>query len=689
MPERPILDAESILGPGGSIAKRIARYEHRREQLQMAAAVSRALEQRSHLIVEAGTGVGKSFGYLVPAILFATAGESDLEREASDRNEDDPGGDGPQPRRVIVSTHTISLQEQLISKDLPLLKAVIPREFTSVLVKGRSNYLSKRRLELASSRSTSLFSKDDEFDQLLSIERWVRSTNDGSLSSLSFRPSNALWDEIASDAGNCMGRKCKHHGSCFYYAARRRVQNTQILVVNHALFFSDLAVRALGGGILPKYDAVIFDECHTMEAVAGEHLGLSISNSQIDYTLRKLYNPRTDKGILAALNLNQLSAETYRCMEALDDLVTELSGWLSREAPANGRVREPLGITSSLGQRLKDLSEQLERFGKDLKDANAKLDMMSASTRLSSLSAGLEQWLLQKQEDAVHWIERTESRSGAQKGSVRMMLRSSPLDVGDYLREHLFRKVPSVIMTSATLSTGNENGFVFFQKRIGAVGAEPLQLGSPFDYRRLAELHVLTDVPDPSNGRGEYEAAILPALKHYLGLTDGHAFLLFTSYDSLRKCCAALKPWLDEHELAIYSQAEGTPRSELLRAFQEQPRGVLFGAESFWQGVDVPGDALRLVVITKLPFSVPDHPLLEARLESIRKNGGNPFRDFQLPEAVIKFRQGFGRLIRTATDSGIVLVTDPRIVEKSYGKIFLDAVPDCPKIRVSANRFAF
>ncbi|MCU0710333.1 MAG: helicase, partial [Pirellula sp.] len=532
-------------------------------------------------------------------------------------------------------------------------------------------------------------SKDDEFDQLLSIERWVRSTNDGSLSSLSFRPSSALWDEIASDAGNCMGRKCKHHGSCFYYAARRRVQNTQILVVNHALFFSDLAVRALGGGILPKYDAVIFDECHTMEAVAGEHLGLSISNSQIDYTLRKLYNPRTDKGILAALNLNQLSAETYRCMEALDDLVAELSGWLSREAPANGRVREPLGITSSLGQRLKDLSEQLERFGKDLKDANAKLDMMSASARLSSLSAGLEQWLLQKQEDAVHWIERTESRSGSQIGSVRMMLRSSPLDVGEYLREHLFRKVPSVIMTSATLSTGKENGFAFFQKRIGAVGAEPVQLGSPFDYRRLAELHVLTDVPDPSNGRGEYEAAILPALKHYLGLTDGHAFLLFTSYDSLRKCCAALKPWMDEHELAIYSQADGTPRSELLRSFQEQPRGVLFGAESFWQGVDVPGDALRLVVITKLPFSVPDHPLLEARLEAIRKNGGNPFRDFQLPEAVIKFRQGFGRLIRTATDSGIVLVTDPRIVEKSYGKIFLDAVPDCPKIRVSANRFAF
>lgn len=689
MSEAPLLDAEAILGPGGSIARRIARYEHRKEQLQMAAAVADALEQRSHLIVEAGTGVGKSFGYLVPAILFATAGESTLEQADSfqDIESDDPESQTPKHRRIIVSTHTISLQEQLIGKDLPLLNAIIPREFTSVLVKGRGNYFSKRRLELASTRSVSLFSNDADFDQLHQIEAWARTTNDGSLSSLSFRPSSALWDEIASDSGNCMGRKCKQYSSCFYYAARRRVQNAQILVVNHALFFTDLAVRAQGGGILPKYDAVIFDECHTMEAVAGEHLGLSISNSQLDYTLRKLYNPRNDKGILTVLGLKQVSSEVFRCMEAIDDLVADLSGWLSGEAPANGRVRSPLGVKTTLVERLTHVSGQLERYGKDLKDANAKLDMMSASTRLAALATGLDQWLHQKQEDAVYWIERIESRAASQRGAVRMTLRSSPIDVGDYLREHLFRKTPSVIMTSATISSGKGNGFSFFQKRLGAVGSKTLQLGSPFNYRQLAELHLLADVPDPSSGRGEYESAILPTLRHYLGLTDGHAFLLFTSYDSLRKCCAALKPWLDDHNLAIYSQADGTPRSELLRAFREQPRGVLFGAESFWQGVDVPGDALRLVVMTKLPFSVPDHPLLEARLESIRKQGGNPFRDFQLPEAVIKFRQGFGRLIRTATDSGIVLVTDPRIHEKPYGTTFLEALPDCPRVVVSAKRF--
>ena len=441
------LDFESILGPGGSISRRISNYELRREQLQMAHAVSRALADRKHLIVEAGTGVGKSFGYLVPAILFATSDEAALEAQAQAQAEQQspaaqrPNEDeDPKVRRVVISTHTISLQEQLIGKDLPLLNAVIPREFTSVLVKGRSNYLSRRRMKVADSRIASLLYDDRDFEQYEEIQRWVGSTSDGSLSSLPFRPSGILWDELSSDSGNCMGRKCPTFDSCFYYAARRRVANAKILVVNHALFFSDLAVRAQGGSFLPNYHAVIFDECHTMESVAGEHLGLTISNSQIDYTLRKLYNPRNDKGTLVSLGLRQLMQLSFGCMESLDDFVGAFLAWAEIRSPQNGRLRTPVSVETDLCKKLRELSAELERYGKDLKDTNVKLDMMSASNRLAGLANSLETWLLQKETGSVYWFEKKETR-GTGRIFTRLTLRCSPLDVGNYLREHLFQKL--------------------------------------------------------------------------------------------------------------------------------------------------------------------------------------------------------------------------------------------------------
>jgi len=649
------LDMGQVFAPGGLISRSLPAFEARPQQVEMACAAWQTLTKTRHLAVEAGTGVGKSFAYLVPAIVLAR-------RHAC---------------KILVSTFTIALQEQLINKDIPFLAEALPQNFTAVLAKGRGNYLCKRRLEFVLRKQRGLF--NDVAAELALIKSWADTTSDGSLSDLHFLPGNHAWDKVKSEHGNCRGRKCHHFHNCFYWRARRKLETADIIVANHALLFSDLVLREQGVSILPDYRYVILDEAHNVERVAEQHFGIDLSNRRIKFLLDGLYNPQTHRGLLAYTDSQKTIELVRRTATLARTFFKQVRIWYQQtKSETNGRCHRNF-VDDTMSGHLKNLRSELARLAKQTEDIDEKFELLRFTDRCEALVQQLEDFLLQKKPDSVYWVQ----LDGGTNPTVR--LKSAPINVGPDVKRCLFDKYQSVIMTSATLSTaaeGDKSGFDFFTSRIGLDDFDALRLGSPFDYQNQVTVYIEKDLPSPNDA--DFVDSAAEAMKKYILKTAGRAFVLFTSYAMLGEMAAKLSKWLLDNGLDLLQQGSTADRTTLLKQFKGPTSSVLFGTDSFWQGIDVPGEALSNVIIVRLPFAVPDQPLLLGRLEQIRQRGGNPFHEYQLPSAVIKFKQGFGRLIRTKTDTGIVVILDSRIIKKAYGAGFLAAIPKC-KVEIVAT----
>lgn len=670
------------LSPGGPVCRVLGTdFEPRPQQTRMAEEIARAMDAREHLLVEAGTGVGKSFAYLVPAI-----------RRIVEKGE-----------RVVVATCTIALQEQLLDKDVPLLRAICQErdeDFHAVLVKGRGNYVSIRRLKLASQRQDRLFADAPSRRSLHVIEDWAYQTDDGTLSTLPALERPGVWDRVQSDSGNCMGRRCPTYQQCFYQSARREMDRANLLICNHAIFFSDLAMRRQGVGFLPEYDHVILDEAHNVEDVAGDHFGLSLTEGRVRRLLMNLFHKRTGKGYLSLLQLEDAAPESVdqtvhaalRAEEASDRMFDALLELTKGGRIETVRIHEANAVENHVTSAFRDLALRLKRLREHAASEEDRFELNAYAERATAIASEADALIAHSLGGCVYWVDA--ARAGTDGGgemfgsphSVRLTLSCAPIDVAPLLRDALFTETHSVILTSATLATGaardDEGGrdpFAWTRARLGCDDARSLLLGSPFDHANQVELIVERSMPDPRDD-GYNEAVAAHVLRH-VRETDGGAFVLFTSFAALRAVDALVRAPLEAEGMHVLAQGRDGSRAAMLDRFRADDRSVLLGTASFWQGVDVRGRALRNVVITRLPFEPPDRPLTQARLERIEQEGGNPFAHDSLPRAVLRFKQGFGRLIRGAEDRGRVVVLDRRIVTKSYGRAFLDAIPEGVPVR--------
>jgi len=694
-------ELDAFLAPGGALSLVHPGFEDRSGQREMARLVARAYNEGGVGLVEAGTGTGKSMAYLLPAAYWAL------------RNGE----------RTVVSTNTINLQEQLAGKDLLLLRQALGEELRWALVKGRGNYVSIRRARLAAATAHSLFD-DDRSQELHGILEWLATTEDGSLSDLSAPPSDEVWEEVQSDPDICLRARCPHFQACFYQRARRAAASAEILVVNHHLLFSDLAVRRASGNftqaaVLPPFRHLILDEAHNSEAAATDHLGVEVTRGGLYRLLSRL--ERRGKGILGDLRA-QLSAHPRRgsaeellgrirervlpaveeTRERLEPFLTplgevlgtveggslRLGGEGGAEPAEEDRVREPMAAFLASARRLaREVGELRTRIMDDegwaeLLEGRA-LDLQSVQNRLEMAAGGVQR-VLDPKEETVSLVRWLEVRGRAAGGNLA--LAAAPIDVGAVLRDDLFQRLHTSILTSATLTT--RAGFEYLRTRLGlagealAEGDSPLRVEegvvpSPFDFSTQSLLAVPTDLPGAQEPGDRFQEETARVVLETAGITGGGIFVLFTSHRALRHVAALLREREGDLPGPLFVQGEA-PRFQLLHRFVDSGRGILLGTASFWEGVDVPGHPLRGIILQKLPFQVPTEPITAARMEAIQRLGGDPFWKYMLPEAALRLKQGFGRLVRTREDRGAVLVLDQRILTRRYGPYLRQSLPPAP-----------
>ncbi len=618
-------------GKEGILSNRLSGFEYRQQQEEMAQAIHEALTERKHIIVEAPTGVGKSLAYLVPLAEMLVTGQTE---------------------RAVVATYTKALQRQLVEKDLPMVKEKLFPELRYTISFGSENYLCIRRLE--ASREGGLFD-DVPAPALQALLRWASETFTGLV--MEAPVMEGIWPHVCREPDLCHHKQCQYYLQCFYQKAKKQERQAQLIVVNHHLYFVNMTN---GWSILPEFQVSVFDEAHEIEKVASEYLGYEISSGGIKYLLDSILNKK-GRGILRRLRLpedrfNRVVSVLERTRAQAETFFQRVAEFVNTERSV--RLKGPGPFVDILSEHLDDLAEELRALQDSTDREDLQRDLKAMSLRCRAFVETLEMLVEQKLPEFVYWVER-------QRRTVRLV--ATPLEPAEQLRSHLYHLMDTVVLTSATLTVGGD--FTFIRQRLGLDQADELTLPSPFNYRENLLVYIPEDMPEPEEP--SYTEAIKDQIERLVRASAGRALVLFTSYALMEGVIERLD--LSDYNLLVQGQKDSYT---LVEEFRTNPRSVLCGVYTFWQGIDVPGEALQCVIITKLPFSVPSDPVVEARTELLKQRGLDPFYNYQIPQAIITFKQGFGRLLRRTTDRGVVALLDSRVLRRPYGKVFLRSLPE-------------